>query len=186
MIAAALLLQAAAPVTVGQVGPFVVETHVRRLEGPMYPLPQGHEFKSTVLRWKSASGLASYELNDDGGEVAVTFEVGMAPRNCLGRSGPLRLTMQPAAGFGRDDLLGIGCRPVLDTKQIKLLKAEVQAAQPYFATAYSVFRQATLQQHGPLLQRCRQTTMGYHGLICVAFWDEGRSVNDQQKNKRTQ
>jgi hypothetical protein len=72
----------------------------------------------------------------------------------------------------------------LTTTQTRQLKSEIQAAQPYFTAAYAQFRTATLEHHGPRLTRCREDEFGNHGPICVAYWDEGRSVTDQQ-NKRT-
>ena len=73
----------------------------------------------------------------------------------------------------------------LTIAQARQLKSEIQSAQPYFATAYATFRLATLKHHGPRLARCREDEFGYHGPICVAFWDEGRSADDDQnKNKR--
>jgi hypothetical protein len=178
VIAAALLLQAADPVTVAQVGPFVVETHVRRLEGPMYPLPQGYELKSTVLRWKSPSALSEYELVDDGQAINASFTVGRPEWKCLVASNRLPLTDKPNMKFD------VRCEALTIT-QARQLKSEIRAAQPYFAAAYAQFRTATLKHHGPRLTRCRDDEFGNHGPICVAFWDEGRAVNDQQKNKRT-
>lgn len=177
MIAAALLLLALSP---GQdaVGPFAIESSTVREEGFPYPADR----KLTNLRWKAPSGLASYLLSDNGDQVVLTYQVGVEPRHCLGRTNPLRLTPKPAMRFGRDDVLA--CPKVLDAEQLRVLRAEVAAAQPFFASAYDRFRAATLKQHGPSLQRCRETEMGNHGPICVTFWDEARAPTEQRKDKR--
>jgi hypothetical protein len=180
VIAAALLLQAIAAPAASQVGPFVISTEKLEQQGFPYPV----DLEVTSLRWKAPSGLASYELSDNGGMIELMFEVGLAPRNCLGRSGPHRLTVAPDRSFGRVDLLSVGCRAVLDARQAATLAREVRAARPYYAGAYRMFFEATIRQHGPLLERCRLTTMGYHGPDCAKSWDEGRSFNNRQKNKR--
>jgi hypothetical protein len=177
VIAAALLLQAAAPVTVAQVGPFAVVTHVSRSDVSSYPRPQGYESKSTLLQWKSPSGLTVYSLIDDGEFIAVSYHIVEEHGSCIGNQ-LVRLRAQPSVHFRID------C-PILSGTKAKRLTAEMRAARPYFRAAYNSFYKATLQQHGPGLQRCRETTFGNHGQICAAYWDEGRSVNDQQKNKRT-
>jgi hypothetical protein len=179
VIAAALLLQATSAPSASYLGPFAVTTE-NVVHEQAFPYPVN--LKVTTLRWKAPSGLASYELTDDGGRVELTFEVGLAPRNCSVLSRELRLTAAPPRSFAREALLA--CPPVLDSRQSATLTREVRAARRYYAGAYRIFFGETIRQHGPLLQRCRGTTMGYHGLDCVKFWDEGRNATSHQKDKR--
>jgi hypothetical protein len=173
VIAAALLLPILAMPDQVEVGPFVITSHDYREES--FPYPRNRKF--SVLQWKSPSGPTVYSLNDDGEYVTVSFEVLGKGGKCLSNNDPVRLTVRPSVRFN------IECE-LLDAVRAKRLAAEIRAARPYFAAAYANFYQATLRQHGPSLQRCRETGLGNHGPICVAYWDEGRSVTDQ-KNKRT-
>lgn len=177
MIVAALLLQAATPITVAQVGPFEISASVDRLETPSYPLPQGYQSKVTTLLWKSPSGLTAYGLVDDGEFIRISYDIVEEHGGCIGQQ-LVRLTARPSVPFRID------C-PIMSRAKAKRLAAEMRAARPYFQRAYESFYKMTLQQHGPSLQRCRETTSGNHGEICAAYWDQGRSVTDQQKNKRT-
>jgi hypothetical protein len=175
VIAAALLLPIQPKAAQGQVGPFVVETRSFREES--YPRV-GMLRSVTSLQWKSPSGLTTYSLSDDGEYVVVSFRVDGEGGWCRSNPDPIRLTARPSVRFEID------CK-LLGARKAKLLAGEMRAARPYFRAAYASFYEATLRQHGPLLQRCRQTTFGNHGQICATFWDEGRNATGQQMHKRT-
>lgn len=143
----------------------------------MYPLPAGYETKTTVLKWRSPSGLSEFRLEDDGGVITASFTVGGAPWKCLVTSNRLRLSETPTVKFDA------ACE-ALSPSASQQLKREIEAARPHFVAAYTQFRTTTLEQHGPRLTRCRKNEFGYHGPICVTFWDEGRSMSDQKDKKR--
>lgn len=173
MIAAALLFAILAVPNQGEVGPFVIESSVVRQEGS----PYSFNSKVTVLHWKSPSGITVYRLSDDGESVRVSYEVSAEDGICLASADTVRLTARPSVRFH------IECK-LLDAARAKLLNAEMRSARPYFMAAYVSFYKATLRQHGSSLQRCRETTFGYHGPICVTFWDEGRNATSQQMHGR--
>jgi hypothetical protein len=174
VIAAALLLPISALANQGEVGPFVIETKTYRDES----FPYARERAVTFLQWKSPSGITVYSLNDDGEYFTVSYRVDGESGWCQSSPDPIRLTARPSVRFQ------IECK-LLGATKAKLLAAEMRAARPYFRAAYASFYKATLRQHGPDLQRCRETSAGNHGAICVRFWDERRIANDQPKNKRT-
>ena len=130
-----------------------------------------------MLHWKSPSGITVYSLSDDGEYVRVSYQVRGEGGWCLANPDLVRLTSRPSVRFH------IECT-LLDAARAKQLSAEMRAARPYFMAAYVSFYKATLRQHGPLLQRCRETTFGNHGPICATFWDEGRNATGQQMHKR--
>ncbi len=169
MIAAPLLLAVLAVPDQGDVGPFVIESSVIRQEGSSYSF----DSKVTVLYWKSPSGITVYRLSDDGESVRVSYEVNAEDGICLASANTVRLTARPSVRFH------IECK-LLDAARAKLLNAEMRSARPYFMSAYVSFYKATLRQHGSSLQRCKETTFGYHGSICATFWDEGRNATSQQ------
>ena len=178
MIAAALLLQLVSTDAKVAVGPFLIEAQTSRLEEVSYPFPPGYESKSTTIRWKSSSGLANFDIVDTGIAVTGTLRLGVERGACIVVSNNMRLAENPGMA------LGASCK-FLPSEIASQVKRELEDARPFYAAAYAQFRIMTLRQHGTSLTRCRRDKFGYHGPICVAFWDLGRSADRQYKNERT-
>ncbi|HYI39455.1 MAG TPA: hypothetical protein VE053_03965 [Allosphingosinicella sp.] len=177
MIAIALLMAVqAAPVTETH-GPFVIEREW--LEDVGFPYMM--DLKTTTLKWKAQSGLATYELSDTGENITSTSELPTA--SCSRFSRHRRLVRTLPGKFG-EDLLSLKCGRPLSPEQIRILRSEIASARPHFARAYDIFYRRTIEQHGFSRQRCRETSMGNHGPICEAYWDKGIDVRAQGKGKR--
>lgn len=177
MIAIALLMAVQAAPVAETHGPFVIERERFGNVG----FPYATDLRTTTLKWRAQSGLATYELMDNGENITVNFELPTA--RCSGFVRHRRLVRTPPGKFG-EDLLGLGCGRALSPQQIRILRSEIASARPHFAKAYDVFFRRTIEQHGFSRQRCREDSFGNHGPICEVYWDKGLDVRARSTSRR--
>ncbi len=161
--ASALVTDTAPPTSYG---PFEVVSTIERNVGFPYPI----DVKTTTLAWTSSNSLIKYTLSDNGDRVRATLQIGRPEQWwCSFFARPMRFDLSAAVVYRNTLVPPQDCLSQLSKNDRIDIERDLAVAAKSFPGALALFREKSLQQHGPSLSRCIEYRFGNHGPICALY-----------------